>query len=304
MSDNTGNSAASLRRKIDSAGELQGVVRTMKAVAASNIGQYEKAVHSLDTYYSTVQLALSACLRHNNTSRATAMQYDRDEVQQGIGAVVFGSDLGLVGPFNDAMVDFVIKTLSGLPGKKTVLAVGERIQSRLIETDLSLGARFFLPASIDAITSLVGQILVEVETLREKQGISRIYLFHHRPAPGAGHESVSQQLLPLDDKWRHEMAAIKWPTHQIPQVINSPTEALRAFVREYLFVSIFRACAHSLASENASRLAAMQRAEKNIDELLEDLNRTFHRLRQSSIDEELFDVLSGFEALSSSESPF
>ena len=41
----------------------------------------------------------------------------------------------------------------------------------------------------------------------------------------------------------------------------------------------------------------MQRAEKNIDELLEDLNRTFHRLRQSAIDEELFDVVSGFEAL-------
>jgi F-type H+-transporting ATPase subunit gamma len=41
----------------------------------------------------------------------------------------------------------------------------------------------------------------------------------------------------------------------------------------------------------------MQRAEKNIDELQEDLNRTFHRLRQSGIDEELFDVISGFEAM-------
>jgi F-type H+-transporting ATPase subunit gamma len=41
----------------------------------------------------------------------------------------------------------------------------------------------------------------------------------------------------------------------------------------------------------------MQRAEKNIDELQEDLNRTFHRLRQSGIDEELFDVIAGFEAL-------
>ncbi|MEI8631787.1 F0F1 ATP synthase subunit gamma [Vibrio sp. PP-XX7] len=74
-------------------------------------------------------------------------------------------------------------------------------------------------------------------------------------------------------------------------------QTLRAFVREYLFVSLFRACAESLASENASRLAAMQRAEKNIDELKEDLNRTFHRLRQSGIDEELFDVILGFEAL-------
>jgi F-type H+-transporting ATPase subunit gamma len=72
---------------------------------------------------------------------------------------------------------------------------------------------------------------------------------------------------------------------------------LRALVREYLFISLFRACAESLASENASRLAAMERADKNIDALLENLHGTFHRLRQSSIDEELFDVVSGFEAL-------
>ena len=41
----------------------------------------------------------------------------------------------------------------------------------------------------------------------------------------------------------------------------------------------------------------MQRAEKNIEDLLETLNRTFHLLRQSGIDEELFDVTAGFEAL-------
>jgi F-type H+-transporting ATPase subunit gamma len=79
------------------------------------------------------------------------------------------------------------------------------------------------------------------------------------------------------------------------------TATLRALIREYLFISLFRACAESLASENASRLAAMERAEKNINELLEDLNRTFHRLRQSGIDEELFDVVSGFEALNAEE---
>jgi F-type H+-transporting ATPase subunit gamma len=64
-----------------------------------------------------------------------------------------------------------------------------------------------------------------------------------------------------------------------------------------LFVLLFQACAESLASENASRLAAMQRAEKNIDGILEDLNLKLHRIRQESIDEELFDVISGYEAL-------
>ena len=81
-------------------------------------------------------------------------------------------------------------------------------------------------------------------------------------------------------------------------MMGDGTATLRALIREYLFISLFRACAESLCSENASRLAAMQRADKNIDELLEDLNGTFHRLRQSGIDEELFDVVSGFEALS------
>ncbi len=79
--------------------------------------------------------------------------------------------------------------------------------------------------------------------------------------------------------------------------MNNKEQTLRALIREYLFVTLFRACAESLASENASRLVAMQRADKNIQELQEDLKRTFHRLRQSDIDEELFDVISGFEAL-------
>ncbi|SPE20763.1 ATP synthase gamma chain (fragment) [Burkholderiales bacterium] len=73
---------------------------------------------------------------------------------------------------------------------------------------------------------------------------------------------------------------------------------MRALIREYLFISLFGACAESLASENASRLAAMERADRNIDELLERLHRTFQRLRQTGIDEELFDVIAGFEALS------
>jgi F-type H+-transporting ATPase subunit gamma len=210
---------------------------------------------------------------------------------------VFGSDQGLVGQFNQVMVEFVVDTLGKLSGKKTVWAVGERIHSRLAETDLLQGERFILPNSISAITPLIGQILIEMQKQREKGGIAQVYLFHNRPKTGAIYTPVSQRLLPLDDAWRRELAAIRWPTGNLPEVMNDRERTLLALVREYLFVSLFRACAESLASENASRLAAMQRAEKNIDELLEDLNRTFHRLRQSGIDEELFDVISGFEAL-------
>jgi F0F1-type ATP synthase gamma subunit len=126
---------------------------------------------------------------------------------------------------------------------------------------------------------------------------SRLYVFHDRPLSGALYEPVSQRLLPLDAQWQQGLAKVLWPTRSLPEVLRGGTRTLRALIRELLFISLFRACAESLASENASRLAAMDRADRNIDELLENLRNTFHRLRQSGIDEELFDLISGFEAL-------
>lgn len=288
------DTAASLRHTIASAGELASVVRTMKAMAAASIGQYENAVRSLDAYYRTVQLGLAACLRAGGPLQESPTARGAGA----IGAVVFGSDQGLVGQFNEVLLDFVVARLGKLPGRKIVWAVGERIQSRLADVALPSGKAFALPNSIGAITPLIGEILVEVEARRARGEITEVYLFHHQPQAGALYQPASQRLLPLDEAWRQDLTGDPWPTRNPPELMNGVEQTLQAFLREFLFVSLFRACAESLASENASRLAAMQRAEKNIAELLESLNRTFHRLRQSSIDEELFDVVAGFEALS------
>jgi len=202
-----------------------------------------------------------------------------------------------VGQFNDVVADYAVKTLAALPGKPQVWAVGERVHARLADAGLPLMGLFTVPNSVKAITPLVGQILLESESRRSGREVSELHLFHNRPASGAIYAPVAQRLLPLDDDWRRKLAALPWPSKDLPEVIGGGTATLRTFIRGYLFVSLFRACAESLASENASRLAAMQRADKNIDDLLENLHGTFHQLRQSGIDEELFDVISGFEAL-------
>ena len=143
-----------------------------------------------------------------------------------------------------------------------------------------------VPNSVKAITPLVGQILMESEERRDKGEISELHLFYNRPTSGAVYAPVTQRLLPLDENWRRKLAGLPWPTGYLPEVMGVGAETLQAFLNGYLFVSLFRACAESLASENASRLASMQRADKNINELLEELNVNFHRLRQSGIDEE------------------
>ena len=295
MSDTT----ESLRRKISSAGDLQSVVRTMKALAASSIGQYEKSVRALADYYRAVELGLGACFREIEPA-ATLVEGKPAARAGAISAIVFGSDQGLVGQFNDVVAEYVIKTLAALPGRYHVWAVGERVHARLVDGGLPLVGLFAVPNSVQAITPLVGQIQIETEAHRDKGENAPLWVFHNRPLSGALYEPVGQRLLPLDARWQQGLAKIRWPTANLPEVMGGGVATLRALIREYLFISLFRACAESLASENASRLAAMERADKNINDLLEQLHGTFHQLRQSGIDEELFDVISGFEALGGS----
>lgn len=288
---------AGLRRKIAVADDLKSVVSAMKTLAASSIGQYETSVRALADYYRTVELGLGACFRKSDP--ATFLSEGKGKAGTGaIGAVVFGSDQGLVGQFNEVVVAFAVTTLAALPGKPEVWAVGERVHARLTDAGLPVAGLFAVPSSVKAIATLVGQIQIESEARRAKGDYSSLYVFHNRPQVGSQYEPVSQRLLPLDAPWQEGLVQIPWPTKTVPEIMGGGTSALRALVHEYLFISLFRACAESLASENASRLAAMERADKNIDALLESLHSTFHRRRQDSIDEELFDVISGYEALS------
>ena len=279
-----------LGRKIGSATDLQSIVRSMKALAASNIGQYEKAVGALQEYYRTVELAVCAY----SSAAGPAPRPPAAASAHSVGALVFGSDQGLVGRFNEVLAELATTTLSALPGRTTrIWAVGERMAA-LLPTSARL---FAAPNSVDAIGDLVGEILMDIAAAEEAGKIREMYLFHNSPRTGAMYVPVARRLLPLDARWQSDMAAIHWPTGQIPEVIQGEKTALEAFVREYLFILLFQACAESLASENASRLAAMQRAEKNIEDMLEEMNRRFHRIRQESIDEELFEVISGYDSL-------
>lgn len=96
----------------------------------------------------------------------------------------------------------------------------------------------------------------------------------------------------------HYTVLVRSDPRDIPRIITLSRATYRKVVQNLWWAAGYKIFAIPLSGENASRLAAMQRADKNIDELLEDLNGTFHRLRQNGIEEELFDVISGFEALS------
>ncbi len=291
------NSMADLKRKISTADDLQSVVRTMKAMAASSVAQYERSVLALQDYYRAVELGLSACFQRINLS--TQVEGAANTLKPKIiSAIVFGSDNGLVGQFNDVITDFAMNELSDTPGELKVWSVGERVHRKLADSGLPLQGQFPVPRSVNGIVTLVGQIQIECFGVDREHESTSVFVFHNRPQAKSLYEPVSQRLLPLDSEWKQRLTELPWPTHRHPELLGCHRLVLRSLVHEFLFISTYRACAESLASENASRLAAMQRADKNIDELLEALHTKLHRQRQGGIDEELFDVVSGFDALS------
>ena len=287
---------ASLRRQLDSAEDLSSVVSTMKSLAASSVGQYSRAVLALEDYVQVVELGLMAGLLENSVGPSS--QYTGRSAA-GIGAIVFGSDQGLVGRFNLSLAQFVSKEMN-LRDQLDIWAIGERVGGSLVDADLQVVGVLAVPGSVGAITSLVGEIEVQSRARRSLGDYGEVYVFHYRMVGPQTYQPVSQRLLPLDETWRQNLLKMKWPTNSRPEIIQSGSWALPALVREYLFVSLFRAAAESLMSENSSRLAAMQRAEENIEEQVASLTQSYHRLRQGQIDEELFDVISGYESQGSS----
>lgn len=291
-----------LRKKIGQAGTLGTVVRAMKTLAAINIRHFEEAVRSLEDYFHSVALGLAECLRREK-SGGMGIEAGHSGARRSA-IIVFGSDLGLVGQFNDLVADRLPGMVSGTDnGTPTIIAVGERIRQRIEDAGIVPARAVPVPGSVSAVAPLVGELIEWLGRMTKKDATIGLTLLYNSPASGGNYKPVSKRLLPLDEAWAVEISRNggRWPGGAVPQLLNASDAVWMALVREYLFVSLFRACAESLAAENSSRLSAMQRAEKNIDDMLEELTRSYHEQRQSRIDDELFDVVSGFEALNRHE---
>lgn len=285
-----------LQGRIESADDLLSVVKTMKSMAAVNIHQYEQAVKALAEYDRTVEMGLRVLLFRcpEMVGQARKAKIERT------GAVVFGSDQGMCGAFNERIAGFVRRTLDEeATGSVQVLSVGHRVHVRLEDEGLAPATHFDVPGAVSAVTDLVHDMLVELSRWQEEERVDEVLVFYNRPTKGSAFEPTVRHMLPLDRRWLERLAEEKeqWPTNQLPTFTMDADRLFSTLVQEYLFGALYRACSDSLASENASRLASMQAAQRNIEDLLDELRADYRRTRQSAITEELLDIIGGYEAL-------
>jgi F-type H+-transporting ATPase subunit gamma len=257
-------------------------------------------VAALRDYNRTVELALHVLLR----ARPRAV----GAVAPAAGpaaVVVFGSDHGLCGRFNDDVAHFARERLRELASMRErvhgdrrprCLAVGARAAARLAALGEAVDERLLLPGSVSGLAALAQAVLIQVDAWRAGQGLGRVLLIYQRRTREAVAAPHMRLLLPFSAERLRNLAARPWPSRRLPMFTMDAERLWPVVVRQYLFSSVYRAAAESLASEHASRLASMQAAERNVEEHLEAQQAEHRRRRQEAITEELLDIVTGFEA--------
>jgi F-type H+-transporting ATPase subunit gamma len=290
-----------LQRKIKSAEDLLSVVKTMKALAAVSIRQYERAVVALTSYHQTVEMGLQIVLRAQPGERLIAPLTTTPAPADGpLGVIVFGSDQGLCGQFNERIVTHAVDALNGMHIRKQhrhIAAVGARCAALLDEAAQPVSTVFNVPSGLAGITHLVQDLLLFIDDWRTDRQIARMVLFHNRPLGNAAYQPQRTQLLPLDLAWLHRLQTREWPSRTLPTFSMEAPPLFSTLIRQHMFVVLHCSCTESLASEEASRLAAMQQAERNIEERLNELHAHYHQQRQSAITTELLDIIAGYAAV-------
>ncbi|HWL08618.1 MAG TPA: F0F1 ATP synthase subunit gamma [Planctomicrobium sp.] len=284
-----------MRGRIDSAKDLYSVVRVMKALAASNIRQCEKAVEALKEYSRTIEDGLQVLLRKSSAEISSDLGSGKRW-----GVVIFGSDQGMCGSFNEQIAHFAMdemKRLSSNPRDVTVLVVGMRVIGRLEDGGYSIAEELMVPSTVNNITARVNDLLLLIEQFRYQHNVNQFLLIHNRPLPPASFAPHKRQLLPVDPEWLKEISHRKWNSRSLPTFTMDWHQLFSLTIRQHLFTTLYRAFAESMAGENSSRLASMQAAEKNIESHLSELTMQYHQKRQQSITEELLDIVAGFETL-------
>jgi len=283
-----------LARRTTSMQGIRSVVHTMKTLSVINSAPYEHAARAIEAYHDTVLEGLHAFL-----SQSGPIQTETP----GAGArvmVVFGSDHGLCGNYNEALAGHVGRQINAdADHATTVLCVGAQMADALADQGLRVKKTFFPPASVDGIGRLANLLTQKLDDIRRDSHPHDVAVSLAYFARGEGGTQAAKiaALLPLDPALIAELQAKPWVSRSLPYFSMPRGDLFMALIRGYLFASLFRASAEALVTENAARLALMQQAEQSVDEQLEELKSETRALRQSEITTELLDVIIGFEAL-------
>lgn len=266
------------------------ITKAMKLVSTVKLqkarGRAENTKPYFDGMYSTVAsiLARSGNIQH---------RYLKQSESEKKAVVVITSNRGLAGGYNSNIVKLITNNPDFTPENTVIYAVGRKGIEGLSRKGYSI-VKDYSECMEEPIYSDAMEISRDLLDAYADGEIGEIYLAYTFFKNTVSHIPTLKKLLPVSvDEYELSEEEKRIPMNFEP----SEEEVLEMIVPKYVSSLIFGGLVEAVASENGARMSAMDSATSNAEEMLSDLSLKYNRARQSSITQELTEIIAGANAI-------
>lgn len=281
-------SAQDLRKRIKSVTNTQQITKAMKMVASARLRRAQGKAEATRPYAEKI----GQILRHISNSDLGDYRSPLLEVRpvKRTCYIVIGADKGLAGAFSSNVLKKTIEEIGTKPSSEYVLITSgrkptENLKSRGYHVDYGYNGYSDKP-SYEHARLIMGEAL----SLYERQEVDEVIMIFTQFVNSMTQIAQAERILPLeqpDDEVKGEEY----------DFMPSATSVLDALLPKYLEITVYNGLLQSAASELGARMTAMTSATDNAGELIESLGLQYNKLRQSSITNEISEIVGGANAL-------
>jgi F-type H+-transporting ATPase subunit gamma len=289
-------SLKSLKNRITSVKSTQKITKAMKMVAAAKLRRAQEAAEAARPYserMAAVMASLASRVTVGPESPRLLAGTGNDQVHL---LVICSSERGLAGGFNSNIAKLARRTLEELQGQgKTVklLFVGKKARAPFARTHKELIVGTVDMTHIKQVAFADAKAVADDVVARFEAGEFDVaHLFFSTFRSALNQEPTRLQIIPAALPAGGAAAADASVEYEPDE------EAILAdLLPKNLAVQVFRALLENAASEQGSRMTAMDNATRNAGDMINRLTITYNRTRQAAITKELIEIISGAEAL-------
>ena len=291
-----------VRTRINSVNSTMQITSAMKMVSASKLRKSQSAITSLRPYASKlkeIMQDLSSSLLTSSESVYAKKHKDNAEDEK-ILIIPVASNKGLCGIFNGNIIRETIRFVNDEcriqleKGNVDILCISKKVEEALkFKKITTIGNENSLldNLSYDNILPFAERLMSDFSN----EKYDRIIFIYNQFKNAGSQIMVHEQFLPIVSEESNED---NHSTSEIEYIFQpSKEEILKSLIPKSLKLQVYKILLDSFTSEHVARMVSMTKATDNASELLKELNRSYNKARQSTITNEIIEIVSGADAL-------
>jgi len=293
-----------LNKRIKSIKNISQVTSALAAVSASKASRAQKQVEATRSYAENAFEILHNLSSQPGVGQSThPLMYARPQIKT-TGLVLITGDRGLAGSYNTNVIARAEAFLQALDTPSQVITVGRKGRDLMIRRGYNVVATFDNlpdpPTLYDV--SAIAQLVTD-DYLTGK--MDQIFICYTDFINLIARTPTVKQLMPLKPLDISGWAASEYVADVDLTGVSDraytyepdPATLLDTIVPRFTLLQIYQSVLEALASEHSARMVAMNNATDNAGELVEILTLDRNKARQTSITNEILDIVGGAEAL-------